>query len=100
MVIKEKPGKDIYVKLMVMTEQELIDLNFIKQVITDKESDNGFDFYFYQKEICEGLILHSIDNKTVENNNWILNCFEIPALKIKTVEHYQQFLEIIEALIQ
>lgn len=81
-----------------MTEQELIDLGFERVDILDEESQNGYDYYFYQKEICDQIALHSTDNTDVKNDSWELNCFEIPAICIKTKEHFLQFLEIMDLI--
>ena len=81
-----------------MTEKELIDLGFERVDILDEESQNGYDYYFYQKEICDQIALHSTDNTDVKNDSWELNCFEIPAIRIKTKEHFLQFLEIMDLI--
>lgn len=77
-----------------MTEKELIDLGFDRVDILDDESQNGYDYYYYQKELCSGVVLHSTDNIDVKDDKWVLNSFEIPALNIIDKEHYNQFLEI------
>ena len=74
-----------------MTEQELIDLGFEKVTITDDESQNGYDYYYYQKEMCSGLVLHSSDSVDTKGDNWILMCFEIPSINIVTRNHYDEF---------
>lgn len=79
-----------------MTEQELIDFGFEKVDITDEQSQNGYDYYYYQKELCSGLVLHSTDNLDVVDNNWELRSFDVPALLITNPEHYRQFLEIMD----
>lgn len=78
-----------------MTEQDLISEGFEKVVITDDESQNGFDYYYYQKEMCSGIILHSTDSTDVVDDNWFLKSFEVPALNITEKTHYLQFLELI-----
>lgn len=81
-----------------MTEEELISLDFEKVDILDEDSQNGFDFYFYQKEICPGISLNSTDSIDVKNNDWSLGSHEIPALKIKDKISYQKFFEIIKSI--
>jgi hypothetical protein len=78
-----------------MTENELVDLGFEKVEITNDESQNGYDYYYYQKELCSGVLLHSTDNIDVVDDKWSLKSFEIPALNITERVHYDQFLEII-----
>jgi hypothetical protein len=78
-----------------MTEGELINLGFEKVTVTDAQSQNGYDYYFYQKELCSGLVLHSTDNIDVKNNEWSLKSFDIPSINIIRADHYKEFLEII-----
>jgi hypothetical protein len=40
-----------------MTEQDLIDLGFTKITVTDEESNNGYDYYYYSLNLMEGLEL-------------------------------------------
>ena len=77
-----------------MTENELVDLGFEKVEITNDESQNGYDYYYYHKELCSGVLLHSTDNIDVVDDKWSLKSFEIPALNITEKVHYDQFLEI------
>lgn len=77
-----------------MNEQELIDLGFEKVDILNDESQNGYDYYYYHKELCSGVLLHSTDNIDVIDDKWSLKSFEIPALNITKKVHYEQFLEI------
>ena len=77
-----------------MTEEELIDLGFEKIDILDSDSQNGYDYYYYNKELCSGVLLHSTDNIDVIDNKWSLKSFDIPALNITERTHYEQFLEI------
>ena len=78
-----------------MTEEELIDLGFQKVDILDNDSQNGYDYYYYHKELCSGILLHSTDSLDVKDDNWSLKSFDIPALNITDRIHYEQFLEII-----
>ena len=78
-----------------MTEQELIELGFQKVDILDTDSQNGYDYYYYHKELCSGILLHSTDSLDVKDDNWSLKSFDIPALNITDRIHYEQFLEII-----
>jgi len=82
-----------------MTEQELIELGFDKVCITDNESQNGFDYYYYQKELCENVVLHSVDSTEVKNDNWYLRCWDIPAIKIQSKLHYSEFINVLNNII-
>lgn len=75
-----------------MTEEELIDLGFEKVDITNDESQNGYDYYYYHKEVVSNLVLHSTDSDNVRDNYWQLKCFEIPSIQINTLEGYLRFI--------
>ena len=82
-----------------MTEQYLIDNGFTKVNIPHKDSDNGYDYYFYEKEICDELTLYSTDSVDVIDDQWRLSCWEIPAIKIEITDHYEQFIELMTTII-
>jgi hypothetical protein len=78
-----------------MTEEDLIELGFEKVLIQDDESQNGYDYYYYNKELCDNIVLYSTDSIDVKDNDWTIKCWDIPAIRINTKEHYFQFLEVI-----
>jgi hypothetical protein len=82
-----------------MTEKELLDLEFDKITISNSESQNGYDYYFYQKELCDTIVLYTTDSIDAQNDRWVISCWDIPAIKIETVKHYQQFLDVMDNII-
>ena len=82
-----------------MTEAELIELDFEISIIENKESQNGYDYYYYQKELCDDLVLYSTDSTDVKDNNWTLKSYELPSVRIRTMEHYLQFVEVLKNII-
>jgi hypothetical protein len=82
-----------------MTEEWLIQEGFEKITVPHAESDNGYDYYYYSKELCNDLDLYTIDNVDVVDDNWEIKCWEIPTLVIRKIEHYQQLRELISILI-
>jgi hypothetical protein len=78
-----------------MTEQELIELGFEKVSVTDDESQNGYDYHYYHKEVCDNIVLHSVDSAEVKDDDWYLRCWEIPAIRIHSKLHYADFLEVL-----
>ena len=80
-----------------MTEQELIDAGFEKQQCNHLESGNGYDYYYYTNEVCEGIYLISSDSDEVVNDEWYVISHDIP-IKIKTKEKLQEFLELINQI--
>jgi|694.fasta_scaffold00211_78 hypothetical protein len=79
-----------------MTEEDLIELGFEKILIQDDESQNGYDYYYYNKELCDNIVLYSTDSIDVEDNNWIVKCWDIPAIRITSKDHFMQFVEMID----
>jgi hypothetical protein len=82
-----------------MTEQDLINEGFEKVIISDDESQNGFDYYYYQKEVCENIVLHSTDNVDVVDDKWQLRTFDIPAILISELGHYKEFMELMSNIV-
>lgn len=48
-----------------MTEQELMDLDFEKVMVYDEESNNGYDYYYFCKQVGGSLYL-AADNLNKE----------------------------------
>ena len=81
-----------------MTEKEITDAGFEKKTVPSSESSNGYDYYFYDLDLCEGVYLVSTESDLVVGDNWKITSFDIPALNIETVEHLNQFLELVKNL--
>lgn len=78
-----------------MTEQDLIDLGFNKVEITNEESQNGYDYYYYVLEIFDNLALISTDSDLVgTEDEWFVGNFDWPDKKFKlhSKEEVQSFL--------
>ena len=82
-----------------MTEQDLINEGFEKILISDDESQNGFDYYYYQKEVCESIVLYSTDSVDVIDDNWQLRTFDIPTILISELMHYKEFMELMSNIV-
>ena len=84
---------------IIMTENQLIEHGFKKEMCSDLESNNGYDYYYYILELCEGICLVSTDSDTIKDDHWKVVSFDIPALKIETEENLISFLQVMEKLI-
>tara|TARA_B110000285_G_scaffold178823_1_gene201230 strand:- start:551 stop:808 length:258 start_codon:yes stop_codon:yes gene_type:complete len=62
-----------------MSEKELLQLGFTKEYSTDIIEDEP-DFYYYVKDICDGLTFISNGNDDMEGEEWFVEFFntEIP----------------------
>ena len=79
-----------------MTEQDLIDTGFQKVIVTDDESDNGYDYYYYTLNIVDGFTLSSIGNDEVGNDGWTVLNHEWPDVKIKDKNSIVNLLEMFD----
>jgi hypothetical protein len=82
-----------------MTENQLVKHGFKKQMCSDLESNNGYDYYYYILELCEGMCLVSTDSDVVKDDHWKVMSFDVPALTIVTEENLISFLQVMEELI-
>ena len=64
-----------------MTEQDLIDLGFTKTIVTDEESNNGYDYYYYFLNLMEGLSLDSTDSDHTTTHGWEVKNYNWPTVK-------------------
>ena len=62
-----------------MSEKELLELGFTKEFSTDIIEDEP-DFYYYVKDITDGLTFITNDNSEMEGKEWYVEFFntEIP----------------------
>ena len=77
-----------------MTEQDLIELGFEKDIITDNESQNGFDYYYYKKEMYEGLSFLSHGSDEIIDNNWIIYNPDWLDVEIKDIEVLKELINV------
>jgi hypothetical protein len=82
-----------------MTEEWLIERGFSKIRVPRIESDNPYDYYYYDKFFCSDITFYTTDSIDVVDNNWEIKCWEIPILTIKSPEHYDDFCNIVRILI-
>jgi hypothetical protein len=76
-----------------MTEKELIQLGFEKQV-DDWERVND-TFYYYTLDITSGLSFITQANDEVENGEWVVEIFESPDIKFKDAKTLSTLIDIL-----
>lgn len=82
-----------------MIENELIEHGFQKEIIFDLDSNNGYDYYYYILELCDGFSLVSKASDEIKNDDWAVTSFDLPALEIKTEETLINFLNVMRTVI-
>jgi len=74
-----------------MTEKELMDLDFEKVWVMDEESDNGYDYYYFRKQIGGSMFFAADDfNKTQELSVYV----EEPRLIIKDINLVKELIDV------
>lgn len=77
-----------------MTENELTDLGFNKVEIRHKDSQNGYDYFYYTLDVFNNLTLCSVDSDRVKDNNWYVTNLEWPDhFKLETPQEVHFFLQ-------
>lgn len=85
-----------------MTEHELNLLNFKKNIITDEESGNGYDYHFYTYHIAKNLTFVSCANDRAELNdfaieNWSVRIEDtVPEIKFTEFGELQSIINLLE----
>lgn len=81
-----------------MREQELLNIGFERHDILNEESSNGYDYYYYVLNLCNGLCLVSSDSDQVINDFWTIKSFDIPDLRIQSTEKLMKFISLMESM--
>jgi hypothetical protein len=66
-----------------MTEKDLIELGFDKIIVKNIESNNGYDYHYYNLNIIKGCSL-TADNKAAPNaegKEWVVVNYDWPHIK-------------------
>jgi hypothetical protein len=81
-----------------MKEIDLTNAGFEKQEAKDTETGNGYDYYYYILDLCEGVCLVSCESDEVKEDEWYIKSYDIPSLKIHSTDHLAEFLELVKTL--
>ena len=73
-----------------MTEKELIQLGFEKQIDASTST-----FYYYTLDITSGLSFITQANDEVENGEWVVELFESSEIKFKDIKTLSTLIDIL-----
>jgi len=59
-----------------MSEKELLQLGFTKEYGSEIGLEDAPDFYYYVKEICDGLTFITNGNDEMEGKEWYVEFFD------------------------
>jgi hypothetical protein len=79
-----------------MSEQDLIELGFSKQVVLVKESGNEYDYYYYTLDLMEGIAFYSSSNDEIIDGNVFIKSFEVPNMHITSRYDFENLLEVLK----
>lgn len=77
---------------MEITEHKLINLGFKKITITDEESQNGYNYSYYDLKITEGISLFADIEKEI-----VVKAYDIPKLVIRDVNVLKLFITTVKS---
>lgn len=78
-----------------MSEQDLIELGFSKQVVLVKESGNQYDYYYYTLDLMDGIAFYSASNDEMVNGETYIKCFEVPSMHITSRYDFENLLTVL-----
>ena len=81
-----------------MTEQQIIDLGFFKVEVPPDVSGSDY-YYFYEYEFGDtGFTLVSPADTDIKNNDWYVEPFEYPGLRIFDYDLLVHFMETVNTI--
>jgi len=79
-----------------MTEQDLIDLKFKKEIVTKEQSGAPTDWHYYTYDFAKGFSLISQASDEVTDDNWFVEVFETDGkIKFTDLDFVQQLILLI-----
>jgi hypothetical protein len=77
---------------MEITEHKLISLGFEKVTITDEESQNGYNYSYYDLKLTEGIALFADIEEEM-----VVKAYDIPNLVIRDANVLQLFITTVKS---
>lgn len=78
----------------MIKESDFENLRFSKNVVTKEESGNNSDYYYYSLKLTDGIVLTSVENDSVVNDNWYVTDFD-NEIKIDDIDELYIFITLI-----
>lgn len=74
-----------------MTEQELMNLDFEKVMVYDEESDNGYDYYYFRKQVGGSMFLAA---DTINKEGELRVNIDDPGLVIRDINLVKELINV------
>ena len=78
-----------------MKEQDLIDLGFERNDVSEEESGH-VRFYYYTYNITDELCLISSDNEEAKKDGWFVELFDYENIEFRNPEDLKILIDVIE----
>ena len=79
-----------------MTEQQLIDLGFIKEDIPMEESGFGEDFHYYTLEIGDICLISNSSDLIQKENDWLVQIFNHDSPVFYRINELQTLIKVLK----
>jgi hypothetical protein len=78
----------------MIRENDLKDLGFNKNVITQQESGNNSDYYYYSLQLTVGITLTSKENDLVVDDTWYVDDYD-NGIRFESIDDLRTFITLV-----
>ena len=78
----------------MIRENDIKDLGFNKNVITQQESGNNSDYYYYSLQLTVGIALTSKENDLVVDDTWYVDDYD-NGIRFESIDDLRTFITLV-----
>jgi hypothetical protein len=78
----------------MIRENDIKDLGFNKNVITQQESGNNSDYYYYSLQLTVGITLTSKENDLVVDDTWYVDDYD-NGIRFESTDDLRTFITLV-----
>jgi hypothetical protein len=78
----------------MIRENDIKDLGFNKNVITQQESGNNSDYYYYSLQLTVGITLTSKENDLVVDDTWYVDDYD-NGIRFESIDDLRTFITLV-----